>query len=536
MRKKKYRIDLSSSIFANYIEGKLLYVDKSMFIEHFFNDLSSVLLITRPRRMGKSLNMNMLAEFLDCKKNSAHLFKGLKIEKRKVFKEHLNKYPVVYLNFKNLHIDDYKAATRKMLIEVINKYIPKEKLSGNVKSFIANKNDSQTLNISYILQNISEVYGKNPVVLIDEYDKIFIDNIQHKEYENLRKYMAGIFAAGFKDNPYLHKALLTGVLRISLESLFSNLNNVAVYDVFEESEFDEDFGLTEKEVKAIVEPEDFKMVKKWYDGIHVGNTYVFYIYSVVKFLAKGKISNYWGQSGTIDLLGDLLTRDNAICIGEAVKKFGNTFTAELDPRVSLKRLFIDKEDKFYYALAVQAGYLTWDEIASDDPRNRLYTLKVPNEELMMVWENYILSSIVARDEQKQLLDIFEKIDDVKFFSRELTELLSFKLSYYDLHDKLEKTYHGFVLGLMVALGFDVRSNRPAGFGRYDLYVESGKWTAAIEFKVSKTAKGIKQAFKDALVQIKEQKYLAKASKKKPAYAVGIGVHKNDAEVVCERIW
>jgi hypothetical protein len=319
--------------------------------------------------------------------------------------------------------------------------------------------------------------------------------------------------------------------------MFSKLNNVRVFDVFEPSEFDEDFGLTQKEVKALVEPKDFKIVKKWYDGIRVGDSSVFYIFSVMNFLDRGRVSNYWGQSGTINLLGDLLTQSKALCLGEAVKKFGNTFTTELDPRVSLKELFADKADKYYFALAVQAGYLSWDEeAAGSNPRKRLYKLCVPNEELMMVWEEYILSSIVKKEEQSQLAEIFEQIDNADYFSKELTRLLSFKLSYFDLHDNLEKTYHGFVLGLMVALGFDVRSNNAAGFGRYDLLIESKKWTATVEFKVSKTARGIKEAIKDALTQIKEQKYLAAASKNKPAYVIAVGVHKNDAEVFCERAW
>ncbi|MDR3002510.1 MAG: AAA family ATPase, partial [Fibromonadaceae bacterium] len=262
MRKKRPNINLSSSEFARFREKNMLYVDKSMFIEHFMNNSSDVLLITRPRRMGKSLNMNMLAEFLDCKKKSGHLFKGLKIEKRKVFKKYLNKYPVVYLTFKNLHLDDYKISVRRMLADVVHKYIPKEKWNHFVKQFIEDNDDTQVMSIRYILENISEVYEKKPIVLIDEYDKIFMDNIHSKEYENVQAYMSDVFNSGFKDNPYLKKALLTGVLRISQESMFSNLNNVTVYDVFEESEFDEDFGLTQKEVKALVEPKDFQTIKK----------------------------------------------------------------------------------------------------------------------------------------------------------------------------------------------------------------------------------------------------------------------------------
>jgi hypothetical protein len=507
-----------------------------MFIEHFMGNPSDVLLITRPRRMGKSLNMNMLAEFLDCKKNSGHLFKGLKIEKRKAFKEHLNKYPVIYLSFKNFSPTDYKNTLRDQLTDHISKYLNPEQYTKQIKKMVENDNNEKEINLRLLTENLHLALGVKPVILIDEYDRLLMDCLHKPNYEEIRNYLSLVFEFAFKDNPHIEKVLLTGILRISQESMFSKLNNVKVFDVFAKSEFDEDFGLTEKEVKALVEPKDFKIVKRWYDGIRVGNSSVFYIFSVMNFLYEGEVSNYWGQSGTINLLGDLLTQSKALCLGEAVKKFGNTFTTELDPRVSLKELFSDKEDKYYYALAVQAGYLAWSEAAGIKPGRKLYKLCVPNEELMMVWEEYILSSIVKKEEQNQLAKIFDEINNADYFSKELTRLLSFKLSYFDLHDNLEKTYHGFVLGLMVALGFDVRSNGLAGFGRYDLLIESKKWTAAIEFKVSKTAKGIKQAIKDALLQVEEQKYLAAASKKKPAYVIGVGVHKNDAEVVCKRAW
>jgi len=505
MPKKKYRIDLSSSGFAHYIEDKLLYVDKTMFIEHFLNNPNKVLLITRPRRMGKSLNMDMLAEFLDCKKNSRHLFKGLKIEKRKVFKEHLNKYPVIYLDFEKLMPSTYRRNLRDYLLRTIRKYLNKKQYTDFISDYIANENNTNENAMHFLTENLKEVYGKAPIILVDEYDHLLIKNIKNPDYEEMRNYIYRVFGSAFKGNPNISKVLFTGILRLSQHSIFSGLNNVKIYDIFEESEFDEDFGLTKKEVKALVEPKDFKIVQDWYNGIHVGNSYLFYINSVMNFLSKGKISNYWGQSDIINLLCDLLTQSKVLNIGEAAKKFGNSFIAEMDR---------------YYALAVQAGYLTYERIENDK-----YILKIPNYELMNVWNSYILTELVRGDEHKKLDDIFSKIDNTVYFNKELSQLLSYKLS-----------YHGFVLGLMVALGFDVRSNNAAGIGRYDLYVESKKWTVAIEFKVSKTARGIKQAVGEALEQIKERKYLAGASKKKAAYAVGIGVHKNEAFVVSEKKW
>ncbi|MDR2579454.1 MAG: AAA family ATPase, partial [Fibromonadaceae bacterium] len=303
MPKKKPRIDLSSSEFAHYIEKKMVYVDKSMFIEHFMDNPSKVLLITRPRRMGKSLNMNMLAEFLDCKKSSARLFKGLKIEKRKAFKEHLNKYPVIYLTFKNFSPTYYKTTLRAQLIDHINKYLNPKQYTEQVKEIVKNKKNENEINLRILTENLHLALGVKPVILIDEYDRLLMDCLHKPNYEEIRNYLSLVFEFAFKDNPHIEKVFLTGILRISQESMFSKLNNVRVFDVFEPSEFDEDFGLTQKEVKALVEPKDFKIVKKWYDGIRVGDSSVFYIFSVMNFLDRGRVSNYWGQSGTINLLG-----------------------------------------------------------------------------------------------------------------------------------------------------------------------------------------------------------------------------------------
>ncbi|MDR2999748.1 MAG: AAA family ATPase, partial [Fibromonadaceae bacterium] len=262
MRRKRPNIDLSSSEFASFRENNMLYVDKSMFIEHFMDNSSSVLLITRPRRMGKSLNMNMLAEFLDCKKNSGHLFKGLKIEKRKVFKESLNKYPVIYLTFKNLSSTNYKTSLYRQLAKHIEKYLLPEQYTKPVKEIIRNKKSDDEENLHLLIENLHLALGVKPIILIDEYDRLLMNSLHKPDYEKIKNYISEVFEFAFKDSSHIEKVLLTGILRISQESMFSKLNNVTVYDVFEESEFDEDFGLTQKEVKALVEPKDFQTIKK----------------------------------------------------------------------------------------------------------------------------------------------------------------------------------------------------------------------------------------------------------------------------------
>ncbi|GAB6393668.1 MAG: AAA family ATPase [Treponematales bacterium] len=536
-----YRIDLTSSIFEYFVKDDILYVDKTLFIEHFLEDPNRVLLIARPRRMGKSLNMNMLAAYLDLKRDSASLFAGLKIEDRPCFREHLNRYPVIYMDFRLLRAENYRKALRDLVMEHVDKYLPPEKWNREVAAFAGNPQDMDSRNLRFLTKNLNEVYGQPVVILIDEYDHVLMDNVDKPEYGDIRDYISAVFETSLKGNEHLYKALLTGVLRVSQESMFSKLNNIEVYDVFKHGPFDEDFGLTEEETRRLVPADRFDDVKDWYNNIHVGNSWVFYIYSVLSFLAdaKGEINNYWGQSGTINLLGNLLTPDRAFQIGEAVKELGASFTVEVDPRVSLERLFNGDQDKYYYSMAVQAGYLTYEQ-DSEGPGLKRYRLLVPNRELADVWRYYILTEIV-NDPRNQLGRIFAEIADLERFSEDLADFVSFKLSHHDVKktlgpDTLEQIYHVFIFGMLLTLGYECRSNREAGYGRCDILVEAPEWTGAIEFKTAKTEDGMEGAARKGLEQIIDRKYLANARKDKDAYAIGVGCYKEDCVVLAEKVW
>ncbi|GAB6393615.1 MAG: AAA family ATPase [Treponematales bacterium] len=530
-----YRINLSSSTFERFIKDGLLYVDKTLFIEHFLEESSSVLLIARPRRMGKSLNMNMLDAYLDLKRDSAPLFAGLKIENRPCFKEHINRYPVIYMDFRLLRAENYQKALRDLVMEHVDKYLPPEKWNREVAAFAGNPQDMDSRNLRFLTKNLYEVYGQPAVILIDEYDHVLMDNVGKPEYGAIRDYISAVFETSLKGNDHLYKALLTGVLRVSQESMFSKLNNIKVYDVFTPGAFDEDFGLTEDEVRFLVPVERFGEVKDWYNNVHVGDSWVFYIYSVLSFLAdaKGEISNYWGQSGAIDLLGNLLTPDRALRIGKAVKELGTSFVSDVDSRVSLDNFFGNKMDEYYYAVAIQAGYLTFENALPEKTLPRKYRIRVPNKELLHVWRSYILSKIV-RDPENRLGRIFAGIDNLEKFSRALSEFVSFKLSYFDLEaDALEKTFHVFIFGMILTLDYECASNMEGGYGRYDLLVKAPGWTAAMEFKVADKEDGLGVGAQEALKQIYDQKYLAGAQKNKPAYAIGVGCYKKRCVVIAE---
>ena len=203
----KGNINVSSSKFANFIDNNNLYVDKTMFIEHALQDSSDVLLFTRPRRTGKSLNMDTLASFLDCKADTAHLFKGLYIESSEKFRE-VNKYPVIYLSFRELRVPDYREQLKVMLKKRADYYLSKEEIDYTLTGYFDNNENHNTNALLYLTQNLHAVYGVRPYILIDEYDKILMDNVYSGDYENLRRWITDVFEAALKDNASLEKGVV----------------------------------------------------------------------------------------------------------------------------------------------------------------------------------------------------------------------------------------------------------------------------------------------------------------------------------------
>jgi hypothetical protein len=263
---------------------------------------------------------------------------------------------------------------------------------------------------------------------------------------------------------------------------------------------------------------------------------MFYIYSLLSYLDSGEFSDYWGQSGTMNLLGKLLTPTRAVQLGEAAKELGASFVSEVDPRVSLEGFFGNQFDKYYYGVAIQAGYLTFESALEGEALPRKYRIRVPNKELLYVWRAYILSELV-NDPGNQLGKIFAGIGDLEKFGKALEQFISFKLSFFDIEkDALEKTYHVFIFGMILTLGYDCASNLESGYGRYDLLVKAPEWTAAIEFKAAKQKKGLERAAREGLKQIDEQKYLAGARKDKSAYAIGVGCFNKNCVVISEQVW
>ena len=525
----KKRIDLGSSEFREFITKGHLYVDKTGFIEHVLDEASKLLLFTRPRRTGKSLNLDMLRTFLDCKLDTKELFKGLYIEGRPVFGQ-INSCPVIYLNFKEMRASNYRKSLKAMLRDNASMYLSDGQIDPEIGKYFNDLDVDDTGMLRALTKNIHGAHGIRPYVLIDEYDKLLMDNLSASEYETIRDWLKGVFESSLKDNHHLEKGIMVGVTRVSQESLLSGLNNLDVYDVFRPSVFDGDFSLTEEEVNELLGGEQLEAARDWYNNYRVGNEKLFTMYSVLSYAKNGVLDNYWGMSGTMDMLIDALNSQRANAVTDLLST-GREIETKIERRMSLKKLRSGTiDDGSFYSFAVQTGYLTYELHQKGDVEN-IYRLRCPNKELIRVWHDFILSEVV-NGKHNSLRDIFRYISDTEDFSHNFQDFISFQLSSFDVGKELEKTYHVLVFGLILGAGFKCSSNRESGHGRYDLWLEGPGFNVIIEFKkTNKETDDLEALANAAIGQINSRKYYAKFPANVPLYKVGVGCYKAECCVI-----
>jgi hypothetical protein len=538
IRGKRNKINLGSSVFRTFIEQDALLVDKSAFIEHVLDDSSDVLLFTRPRRMGKSLNLDMLRSFIDIKQDvvAEGLFKGLYIESSEYFAR-ANTAPVVYLNMRELRKDSYQQLFIVSIRRQAEHYLIEENYSRELADALSGDTGLTTAALRFLTENLYAVYGAKPFVLIDEYDKLIMDSIATPAFDEVRDFTKAMMSSALKDNPALGKAVLTGVNRIAQESMFSDLNNLKALDVFKPSAFDCDFGFTETEATELCTPEELKDVRQWYNGFRIGGEKVYFTYSVMSYLDSGYLSNYWGQSGAINSIKSRLNTERVETIAELVNGFGATLVPmSVKSRLTAEDLLGYATDDSFYSLLVQTGYLTFD--MTDSPG--IYNLTLPNKELVSVWRQFILSDVFAT-QGLAITNALAHIQDPLRFAHEFSSLITNKLSYFDMeaYDP-EKTYHSYIAGMLAGVGIPFVSNRESGYGRYDIMALFADKTVIFEFKDLKVKKEdtpqTRAALKDsawaAIDQIVDKGYAADAPPNKPVYAVGIGFLGKICEAVC----
>ena len=506
------------------------FIDKSMYIKDIIDNQSGVVLITRPRRFGKTLNMSMLRYYFNIKeKNNKELFNGLKImEQDKKYTSKLGFYPVIYLTLKDAGLMNYEYMIMQMktiMMEMFyeHRYIlESDKIADGEKNIFkrilnAEATDIDLINSLKILSKMLYVYYDKPVILlIDEYDVPIQAAYVEGYHEDAIKFLKTFYGTTFKDNPYLEKAILTGVSRIAKESLFSGMNNFDVYTIMD-NEFADDFGITEDEMKKIIKDfniqDEEKEIKKWYDGYKIGNVEGIYNpWSILNYLKNKELKPYWVNTSSNDLIK--MTLEKSTTLKEQMERLLKDEAIEATIDLETIIVGIENKEENIWGLMLQTGYLKVEETVSLEERR--YKVKLPNNEIKDlirgIIREWFSNKVLGNDLRSILQDLVSL--NLKEFEKKFRVLVEEMFSYMDVgKNTAENFYHAFVLGMLVGLKdtYYVNSNRESGFGRYDIMLEPKDKNGnsfIMEFKVMENMeeKTIEDTVENAKKQIEEKEY------------------------------
>ena len=528
-------IGIGKQRYDRIIENNLFYIDKTMFIKEWWENQDDVTLITRPRRFGKTLNMDMLKCFFSNEyKDRGDLFEGLDIWKEEKYREIQGTYPVIFLSFAKIKQNTYKdaiAGIKRIICDEIQKYIFLKDWDGladaeknNLKNITYGMDDVTAQEAIASLSNyLSRYYGKNVIILLDEYDTPMQEAYVNGYWEELVSFTRSFFNATFKSNLYLERAVITGITRVSKESIFSDLNNLKVITV-ESDEYSDTFGFSEEEVFLALD--DFNLsdkkqiVKEWYDGFTFGSQRDIYNpWSIINFLENKKIDTYWADTSSNSLINHLIKK-SVPEIKELMELLLKRESIEVtfDDQIVFNQL--DKSKNAIWSLLVASGYLKIDDIEYKGLLLKpWYHISITNLETVSMFANMFAGWFENPDARyndfiKSLLN-----NDLKGMNYYMNKVALATFSYFDTGKNPSETleperfYHGFVLGLIVELSdrYEVKSNRESGFGRYDVMIiplNKSEKAIVLEFKVHENdeEKTLEETVSSALAQIEEKKY------------------------------
>ncbi len=541
--------------FETMIVNDYFYVDKTNFIREWWENGDSVTLITRPRRFGKTLNMNMVERFFSLKyAGGGHLFEHLNIWKEEKYRNLQGTYPVISLSFANVKENTFENAKVRICQILSDLYIKNEFLKEG--GFLAEKElkyfdrvsehmaeTDAVISLHKLCDFMQRYYGRKPIILLDEYDTPMQEAYIGGFWNEIVTFMRNLFNSTFKTNPFLDRAILTGITRVSiasceaLESIFSDLNNLTVVTTTSDM-YADSFGFTQSEVSDALHEfglsEMEGRVRDWYDGFTFGKrTDIYNPWSIINFLKEKKVAIYWANTSSNSLVGKLIregSRDIKITMESLLN--GGALKTRMDEQIVFSQL--DHNEYAIWSLLLASGYLKVESYAIDGETGKEeYTLKLTNKEVRLMFQNMIEGwfknyAPAYNDFIKALLK-----DDKKAMNHYMNKVALETFSCFDTGNKPsesaepERFYHGFVLGLMVELSdrYVVTSNRESGFGRYDVMLKPkssmgggadgalghcGKDAMIMEFKVhdGEEEKTLKDTVDAALAQIEEKGYAA----------------------------
>ena len=523
----KKAIPIGIENFEDIIKDNYYYVDKSMLIEDILVNRAAVTLFTRPRRFGKTLNMSMIKYFFDVrnKDENRKLFEGLKIFGSEYMKEQ-GKYPVIFVSLKDLRGDTWEDTFENLksfisdlyaefedMREIMNK---RDKIKFDKIFYEEEKGDYETA-LKLLSNYIYKYYGKKVIILIDEYDAPIINAFDKGYYNEAINFFQVFYSSALKTNDSLKYGILTGITRIIKEGIFSGLNNLKV-DTILNKKYSEYFGLLESEVIKMLDYFEMKYkieeVKEWYNGYIFGDKRVYNPWSIINYVDNGEIKAYWANVSGNTLLENML--DQA---GEDVytdlKRFtdGESIEKYISDGTTIKSLLSNDDE--IWQLFLYSGYLTKakEQIEIDETLEytNIYNLKIPNKEIRKYFGNMFLNRFFGTELKTSILIKALESGDIKKFEKTLGEIMVNMLSHFDLDSEMEKIYQVFMIGLVGFLmgKYEIISNNESGYGRYDLAmipIKSNEKAYLMEFKISKTEKGMTLKAEEALKQIDEKKY------------------------------
>ena len=540
-------ISIGNQSFESIREKDNFYIDKTNFIREWWDNDDTVTLITRPRRFGKTLNMSMLECFFSNKyKDRGDLFEGLEIWNDEKYRKLQGTYPVIFLSFAEIKQNNYNDAVEKIkriVCEVCQQFEFLKNWDGlteiekkNISNISYNMSDVMAQDLIKNMSNyLSRYYGKKVIILLDEYDTPMQEAYVNGYWEELVAFTRSLFNATFKTNPYLERAIMTGITRVSKESIFSDLNNLVVVTTTS-NQYETAFGFTEEEVFNSLDEQGLSdkkdIVKTWYDGFTFGDKKDIYNpWSIINFLKFKSLKTYWADSSSNGLINSLVQKGSPY-IKTMIENLisGEKINVIVDEQIVFSEL--DYSEDAVWSLMLASGYLkviSSDALTGDRTKAVMYKLALTNFEIKLMFENMVLRWFSpAKMETNEFIKALI-VGDIESMNEYMNEVVLNTFSSFDTGKKKsdkkvpENFFHGFVLGLMVdqTENYIITSNRESGFGRYDIMLEpidknNEKYPGiVIEFKVINQRKenSLEETVAAALKQIEEKNYDAELIKR-----------------------
>lgn len=560
---KKLPIPIGESNFINLINN-YYYVDKTLLIKDFLDTKSKVTLFTRPRRFGKTLNMEMLKTYFEISdEDTSKYFQNLNIWKcSDEYRNEQGKYPVIFLSFKDVKFNNWSVTFDSIKSVIANEYkrhihlLDSNKLNEFDKKYynsVLDENINEAnlaTSIKYLSDMLMKHYNHNVIIIIDEYDTPIQQGYSNNYYNEIISFMRNLFSGAFKDNNSLAFGFLTGILHVAKESIFSGLNNIKINSILDER-YSEYFGFTKKDVQNVLDyygkKNKYKEISDWYNGYQFGDTNIYNPWSVLNYIDENcNPKTYWQFTGDSSIIKQIICEADEETSNNLRKLIqGESITTYIDTSVVYPE--IKSNPSTIYSFLLATGYLKIDSKETQYDENAICEVSIPNKEISYAYSKEILSALSNSISQSTSIYIRQALlnSNIPLLKEQLEKLLKQTISSFDYAH--ENFYHGFLLGICAIMNhlYKIDSNKESGYGRYDIQLlpyDKSMYGIIIEIKVAKEKKdehNIEQELivlcKEALKQVNNKEYINEMKRLgiSKFLKIGISFYKKHIQILYE---